>query len=502
MQEEIEDYSKIQKNIEAINEVFQEEAIGSYFFTSVIPMLFSKDREERDEATEILADKIKKEFYLYTIRHDELPETWIYSEGIYIPQGKTFIKEKCRKLLGKAYTTTVVNKVIAKIETDTYIDPEEFFKNNIADEIVCKNGIIELRTGKLKPYDPERIHFTKIPVTYDPAQTCPKINKFFDDILETPEDKQAIFELFGYCLWKDSFLEQAVMMLGTGRNGKSKTLELLKRLLGEENTKGIALQKLEEDNFSECELFGKLANLCGDISNQPLNHTGKFKGLTGRDTLSASRKFKTKIEFVNYAKLIFSTNNLPKTADTTDAFWERWVYFRFPYSFFDQDEIDFRRNKGEDMSRVKLKDPDIVIKISTPNEMSGLLNEAIKGLQRALADKKFTTSKTAEQIMRFWIQQSDSFMAFCIDCLEESSDGFIPKDELRKAYQKYCKLNKAKIESSDKWIKDTLATRFGASEDYRTVDIKNEDGTVAYDAYGKSIKDRKYIWTGLKMKNS
>lgn len=466
----------------------------------LISLIFSKFREERDTATEILTKKMIKQFQMYTVRHDELPETWIYNKGIYIPQGKTFIKESCRKILGIAYSPQIANKVIGKVETDTYIEADDFFKSNVVEEIVCLNGLLDLKEKKLKPFSSERIHFTKIPVTYNPEAKCPKIDNFLHGVLETYEDVLAMYELFGYCLWKDAFLEQAVMLLGDGRNGKGKTLELLKRLLGEENTKGIPLQKLEEDNFSECELFGKLANLAGDISDQPLNHTGKFKGITGRDTLSASRKFKTKIDFVNYSKQIFATNKLPKTMDTSDAFWERWLYFRFPFTFKSQEDIDLMKKEGKDTSKIKLKNPEIINEISSQEELSGLLNKSLEGLHRLFEQKKFTTSKTADEIKMFWIQKSDSFLAFCMECIEDCSESYITKEDLRKRYQKYCKENKAIAESSEKWLKETLATKYGCVEDYRTVPVFNKDGEVDKDAFGREIKDRKAIWQGIKFK--
>ena len=112
------------------------------------------------------------------------------------------------------------------------------------------------------------------------------------------------------------------MFLGDGRNGKSKTLELLKRFVGEENCVEVPLDELEKDLFAIGELFKKLTNLAADLSKSALKNTGRFKKLTGRDLVTAARKFLPRIKFVNYAKMLFACNELPFTYDLSTADWK------------------------------------------------------------------------------------------------------------------------------------------------------------------------------------
>ena len=135
--------------------------------------------KKRESATEELAKHIYENEFIYTTRDDENSEVWIYKNGIYIPQGKTYIKEFCRKILGVAYTTTLINQVISKVEADTFIDQDKFFNNIIKEEICVENGILNLKTRELSEWDAEKIFFTKIPVTYDPQAVCPNIETHF-----------------------------------------------------------------------------------------------------------------------------------------------------------------------------------------------------------------------------------------------------------------------------------------------------------------------------------
>ncbi len=74
---------------------------------------------KRDKATELLVEKIKEDNNIYTTRDDVKSEMWIYQDGVYIPQGKTFIKEFCRKVLEKIYTSKLGNRVNEKRKTNT-----------------------------------------------------------------------------------------------------------------------------------------------------------------------------------------------------------------------------------------------------------------------------------------------------------------------------------------------------------------------------------------------
>lgn len=411
------------------------------------------------EATEMLVDYIKEKGKFYTTKDDIKSETWVYKEGIYVPQGKSEIKEMLRDLLEQFYSTYIVNLVIAKMEVDTYINSNEFFSNNYKDEIPVRNGLLNLFTRELKPFTSEKIFFSKMPVTYIPTALCPQIEKFLNEVLPIEEDKNVIYELGGFCLYNEYLFEKAFMFVGNGRNGKDKTIELFKRLIGIENCASIPLMALQADSFVISELFGKKANLAGDISGQDLKDTSMFKALTGRSLISARRKFLNDINFINYAKIIFACNELPMVYDTSKGFWDRWVLIEFPFSFVTKEEID----KATDKSKLKLRDESIIERITTEEEMSGLLNKFLDGLARLMIQKGFSVTKGTEEIKTLWIRKSNSFIAFCMDKIEEDYDGKISKKDLRKRYAVYCKKHGVSTKS-DFVVKRVLQENYGANE--------------------------------------
>jgi len=421
--------------------------------------LLAADR--RDEATEELVKEIKNTYKIYTTRDDQNPEMWIYNNGIYIPEGETFIREFCRQRLDLAFKNVIASQVVDKIQADTYIDSDTFFNQPDIGEIPVKNGLLNLATRELSPFTPDKVFFAKVPVDYDKAAVCPTIDTHFKTVIKYAEDVPVLYEMFGYCLNREPFLETAFMMIGSGRNGKTKTAGLLNAFLGAENCSAVQLQDMGEERFSKFEMFGKLANINPDLPPTVIKGqtASVFKTTTGRDVVEMDRKFKNPIRSVIYAKQIYGANELPRSADHNLAFWSRWIPLEFPYTFVTQTEYD----QAEDKTNLKIKDEDILLKLAVPSELSGLLNAALDGLDRLKKNRAFSHTKTAAEVEDLWIRKSDSFAAFWKDCLIEQWDANIAKSDLRRVYNTYCRINKIKP-MSDKAILYFMSEK-GISDD-------------------------------------
>lgn len=472
-QEEINKIDKDNKERDERNRIIQ-------LRTDALQFIITRDE---DHATERIVDAIEARKNIYTTRDDIKSEIWIYDDGIYKPNGESFIKEFVRKILLHAYTPQRANKVVAKIEADSMIETDTFFNTMYLNEICVNNGILNLNTRKLSPFTPEKIFFNKLPVTYNEEATCPHIDSFFGEILREKEDKNVLYELTGFCLHKEYFIEKAFMFLGNGRNGKGKTLSLLKNFLGAENTCSVRLSQMEPQSSALCELHNRLVNLAGDLDNTALKDTGLFKELTGRDSVQVKRKYLRDLIFTNYSKMIFATNNLPRVYDLSEGFWSRWILLEFPYKFLPQAEIDQRSEAEKEFC--KIQDPSIIEKLTTTKELSGLLNAAIDGLDRLKKNKDFSYSKGTADVKDCWIRKSDSFTAFCLDELEEDIEGFVSKKDLRQRFNQYCKKHKIKG-TSDKNMKVVLEDMFGVVEARR----------------GNSYEIQERVWEGLKLKKS
>lgn len=437
---------------------------------------------KRRESTELIVNEIEKENHIRTTRDDLKPEMYIYKNGIYLPDGQSYIKEYCRQVLGEGFTKQLANEVLEKIEADTYVDKDDFFQDSDIHEIPVQNGILNIKTRELKEFTPEKVFFNKLPVKYDPEKDCPNVDKFLKDVLKSEDDKEVFYELLGAILEKKYRIAKAFMFVGNGRNGKGKTLELIKRFVGIKNTCSVPLKQLHSDSSSVCELHKRLVNVAGDLDNSDLKETGFFKMLTGGDEVQAKRKYLRDLLFINYAKFIFACNELPRVYDVSDGFWDRWILLEFPYKFIDKKEYDkLPENQKENK---KIKDDDIINKILNEDELSGLLNRALDGFDRVLENSRYSITRGTEEVKNFWIRQADSFKAFCMDCIEEDPDAYMTKKRLRKEFHKYCKAHRLKG-VSDLSIKASLQEMFGAI-----------DGRPAND------EERDRCWLGIKLKQN
>ena len=374
-----------------------------------------------------LADEIKEKYTFKTLRDTE--ETWFYNDGIYHPDAETIIKEEVRTALCDGISECRANEVIFCIKTDTYIEREAMNKNK--DMIHLKNGIFDLKTMALLPFSPEAISTIQIPIEYDPQADCPEIKKFFSEII-LEADIPVIQELFGYTLFKGYPIQKATMLIGGGANGKSTLTALLTRFLGKNNVSSVALQDLDMNRFAIACLYNKMANIYSDLTNKSLYQTGRFKMLVGGDLISAEQKFRNTFTFVNYAKLIFSANQLPETQDDSDAFYRRWIIVNFPNVF-----------EGEKA------DAKILEKLTTKEELSGLFNWAIEGLKRLLETGRFSYHKNTEEIRDAYERLSNPLVCFIKDTVEIAPMGSITKDIFYTAFVNYCKENALPVKAKN-----------------------------------------------------
>jgi len=247
----------------------------------------------------------------------------------------------------------------------------------------------------------------------------------------------------------------------------------MKYFVGVDNCVEISLESIEKDQYAMSELFKKYANVCGDLSKTALKQTGDFKKLTGRDLLSAPRKFKTRVKFINYAKMMFSCNELPLTYDITEAFFNRWIILEFPFTFLPQKEIE--ELKEEDKENIKVRDANIIEAITTKEELEGLLCWALDGIKRLLENKSFSYSPSTNEVRNKWLRKSDSCMGFILDYVVYDYESYIPKKEFKNRYVEYCARHKLKI-SGDKTILYLLNTQLGAYDGQK----KNDDGITEH----------------------
>jgi putative DNA primase/helicase len=342
----------------------------------------------------------------------------VYQDGVYISNGERFVRQRCRKKLGDAARVNRLNEVIAHISDMSYVETEEL--NTKQNLINLQNGMYDWIEGKLLSHDPKYLSTIRIPVEYDLQATCPTVDYFFESTL--PNDCIPIAEeLFGYALVPYVQFERAFMFTGGGANGKSTFLTLLESFVGSENVAKIPLQELDENRFKRAELFGKLINLFADLDARALKSSTYFKTVVSGDSIDAERKHKNPFFFRPFARLVYSANQLPYSYDKSFAYYRRWVIIPFPNKFLG-----------------KTDDKSLKYKLTQPNELSGLLNRALAGLNRLFENQDFTASETVKDAVEDYKKQNDTVAAFVADCCEFGEGLEVERTKIYDAYTTYC----------------------------------------------------------------
>jgi putative DNA primase/helicase len=387
-----------------------------------------KVNDGRIEADEMAA-YVMSYLDFITIRESKDNDVLVYSPtlGIYTPDGDKAIAMRSESFLlsmglGSTVTNHYIKETIGHVVRQTFISKSELDAN--MDIIVCRNGVIKLSTGELLPFDKKYKATIAIPVAYDTNAVCPQIDKFISEVVEAA-DIDILYEMPAWCLIRNSEIQRLVLLLGNGQDGKSKYIGLLKSFLGARNCSSYTLQQLTNNQFAASGLDGKLANLVADLPSKALYDIGILKTMTGGDNLQVEKKFGHSFEMFNRAKLICVANQPPEIPEDTRAFWRRLIIVEFPFMF----EGDKR-------------DPYILDKITTPQELSGLLNKAISLIPKLKAKSDLTYNKTIDDTREKYNLRSDPARSFIEECIQADEwPTIIKKEVVYQHFVNYCKKN-------------------------------------------------------------
>jgi phage/plasmid-associated DNA primase len=140
-----------------------------------------------------------------------------------------------------------------------------------------------------------------------------------------------------------------------------------------------------------------MVNTFADLKADKLTSTGMFKTLVSGDSIRAQKKYGQPFSFRNVAKLIFSANKIPDSDDKSYAYYRRWVILSFDKLFEGQS-----------------KDTGLINKLTTPEELSGLLNLALIALKQLHKNGGFK-DVAVEKIRKEYEENSNTVKAFLQD---------------------------------------------------------------------------------------
>jgi putative DNA primase/helicase len=238
----------------------------------------------------------------------------------------------------------------------------------------------------------------ELPFSFNSEATAPQFQSFLDKVLPDPDCQMILAEYIGYIFIKGHVLklEKVLLLYGSGANGKSVVFDVVGALVGDENISHYSLQSLcDQTGHNRANLANKLLNysseLNGDLS------ADKFKQLASGEPIEARHLYSAPFILKDYGKLMFNCNELPWKVEHTHGFYRRFLILPFEVII----------PKAE-------QDKHLAGKIIA-NELPGVFNWAMQGLERLLKQQEFTDSEAANQILRQFKVESDTVQLFLQD---------------------------------------------------------------------------------------
>ncbi len=248
--------------------------------------------------------------------------------------------------------------------------PGEF--DSYAELFNCRNGTLNLTTMNFYPHRKEDMLTKMAAVDYDPTAECPQwlshLNLLFASDLDYLSGFQA---MCGYTLLGSKPQQLMFILYGKGRNGKSKTIEVLARIFADYAVNiaadSLMAKRFETTRSDLARLSGARFATAAEGAEGARMDESIIKQITGEYAITVRKLYENEFEFCPIAKIWMTTNHEPNIAGTDDGIWRRlWM---LPFT------VQIPEEKC---------DPDIALKLLS--ESSGILNWCLAGLTRYYAN--------------------------------------------------------------------------------------------------------------------
>lgn len=272
---------------------------------------------------------------------------------------------------------------------------------------------------------------------FDAQAGCPKWLAFLDSVFLGDEDaadkKRVLQEFVGAAMRGEAtHYEKALLLLGSGRNGKSIFCDVVSRLF-DGKLCSIAPQDLSDERQLVA-LEGKSLNLVSDIPVRGFTDSGGFKQVLSGDLVSYRRLYQETVQMRPTAAHMFSANDLPKSPDLSAGFYRRWLIVNFGRTFGAEDS----RPREELLSELV-------------SELPGIAMWALVG-SKNLRERKagFLQPRSSKMIVGEWSANNNIVQQFTIQATDHVQDGdaWVRSGELYEAYKDWSRHNGHAVMSS------------------------------------------------------
>lgn len=340
-------------------------------------------------------------------------EQYLYNETVRLK----LLKPTMRKGIAQVFKTAEsILRALCAIDKNIH--------NHVQASIInCKNGElwIDEESGEveLKEHNPESYLTYMIDCEYKPKADCPKFKRALKEIFENQSERtiKHLWEIIGYTIQPKKNIASWVLFHGKGQNGKTVILNVLSALLGDSVIeKSICDLDTAKNNHALADLPGKLAVIDEDVAANLTLPDSLIKKISENKMLTANPKNAHTFRFQSIAIPILASNSWPRTLDLSEGLRRRALVFSFKRQFLPHEQ-----------------DINLAQRI-IEHELSGVLNEAIKGLQRLRKRNRWKTSNECDAAKHTWFSSNNQVAQFLDENVLENKKSLIPFITIWKRY--------------------------------------------------------------------
>jgi len=338
---------------------------------------------------------------------------WAYSEGVWGP-GEAVLHARICRALGDRYRPSHAEAIRHVLRAEA----EELPMTPVTRMINMANGMIEWNADVAPESYPHHEMYgstVQLPVRWNPGARCTAFEAFLVDAIN-PDDRQRVWEVLGYLMMSGNPLQRIFLLIGGGGNGKGVLLHVIANLLGHDNISSVPMEDFSNDKFATAEVFGKLANVCGDIDASYVESTGRIKELAGEDRLKGERKYGQPFYFDFWGKNVFSANGIPSSSDSSVGWSRRFECIHFPNEPPAPDRSLKRRLVDDD-------------------QLEGIAYRAIMALRGLMARGEFDRGESAYAIHTEFAQRNNKVLAWIEENGYADPSAWHPRRDLLKDFR-------------------------------------------------------------------
>ncbi|KAJ3074869.1 hypothetical protein HK102_005710, partial [Quaeritorhiza haematococci] len=333
-----------------------------------------------------------------------------------------------------AFIDRVIRRTCARLFSKGYKDLVRNLDKN-KDLLAFNNGVYDLnkgefREGRADDYISKSVGYDYIPGCKDHRA---ELDDFFAKLFPDDELRDYVLRYLASCLSGNTRDQMIFFGYGSGRNGKSKLLALMKETLGPDyastTDKGVVIGQQRPDANAVTHALNMLkgkrfAYISETVEGSKINESA-FKAMSGEDCMFSRELYKQGQEIKPEFKLFMVCNHLPKFNAADDAMVRRIAVIPFQSKFVHPKEMKGQPN----VFPVDTSLDDAKMRSWKTTFMSMLLEQYPEYQRRGIADKPaLVTAMTSG-----YLAENDAAKAFLqMECetvsVEDNTHWIGPRD--------------------------------------------------------------------------